>query len=214
MYRLIQVVALAGAVGAVGCGATQRVNTPASTSDVTQTAPAGPTEVNSSRLGQLPAGQEFDVRLQSSLSSETAMPEQRFEATTAVDITQDGAVLVPAGAVVRGVVTDVKRPGRIDRVGSLTLSFDQITVRGRAYPIRAMAAQVFESGGIRQEAGTAGVGAGAGAVIGGLLGGVKGAVLGAVIGAGGAIAATEGKDINLPAGTIVRLRMDSPVTIR
>ena len=214
MYRLIQVAALAGAVGAIGCGATQRVNTPASTSDVTQTTPAGPTEVNSSRLGQLPAGQEFDVRLQSSLSSETAMPEQRFEATTAVDITQDGTVLVPAGSVVRGVVTDVKRPGRIDRVGSLTLSFDQVTVRGRAYPIRAMATQVFESGGIRQEAGTAGVGAGAGAIIGGLLGGVKGAVLGAVIGAGGAIAATEGKDINLPAGTIVRLRMDSPATIR
>ena len=216
MYRLIQVVALAGAVGAVGCGATQRVNTPpsASTGDITQTAPAGPTEVNSSRIGQLPAGQEFDVRLQSSLSSETAMPEQRFEATTAVDVTQGGTVLIPAGSVVRGVVTDVKRPGRIDRVGSLTLSFDQITVRGRAYPIRAMAAQIFESGGIRQEAGTAGVGAGAGAVIGGLLGGVKGAVLGAVIGAGGAIAATEGKDINLPAGTIVRLRMDSPATIR
>jgi hypothetical protein len=214
MYRLIQVAALAGAVGAIGCGATQQVNTPASTGGVTQTTPAGPTEVNSSRLGQLPAGQEFDVRLQSSLSSETAMPEQRFEATTAVDITQDGTVLVPAGSVVRGVVTDVKRPGRIDRVGSLTLSFDQIMVRGRAYPIRAMATQVFESGGIRQEAGTAGVGAGAGAILGGLLGGVKGAVLGAVIGAGGAIAATEGKDINLPAGTIVRLRMDSPVTIR
>ena len=214
MYRLIQVVALAGAVGVVGCGATQDVNTPASTSDVSQTTPAGPTEVNTSRLGQIPAGQEFDVRLGTTLSSETAMPEQRFEATTAVDIMQDGTVLVPAGSVVRGVVTDVKRPGRIDRVGSLTLSFDQMTVRGRSYPIRAMAAQIFESGGIREEAGTAGVGAGAGAILGGLLGGVKGAVLGAVIGAGGAIAATEGKDITLPAGTIVRLRMDSPVTIR
>lgn len=211
MYRLIQVVTLAGAVGVVGCGATQGVNTPG---DVSQTPPAGPTEVNTSRLGQIPAGQEFDVRLRTTLSSETAMPEQRFEATTAVDIIQDGTVLVPAGSVVRGVVTDVKRPGRIDRVGSLTLSFDQITARGRSYPIRAMATQIFESGGIREEAGTAGVGAGAGAILGGLLGGVKGAVLGAVIGAGGAIAATEGKDITLPAGTIVRLRMDSPVSIR
>jgi hypothetical protein len=216
MYRLIQIVALAGAVGAVGCGATQRVNTtpPASPGDVTQTAPAGPTEINTSRTGQIPAGQELDVRLQTPLSSETATAEQRFEAVTAVDVTQNGAVLIPAGSVVRGVVTDVKRPGRIDRVGSLTLSFDQITVRGRSYPIRAMATQIFESGGIRQEAGTAGVGAGAGAIIGGLIGGVKGAVLGAVIGAGGAIAATEGKDVNLPAGSIIRLRMDSAVMIR
>ena len=163
------------------------------------------------RLG---AGQELDVRLATPLSSETATPEQRFEATTAVDVTQNGTVLIPAGSVVRGVVTDVKRPGRIDRVGSLTLSFDQMTVRGRSYPIRAMATQIFESGGIREEAGTAGVGAGAGAILGGLLGGVKGAVLGAVIGAGGAIAATEGKDVNLPAGSIIRLRMDSAVTVR
>ena len=215
MYRLIQVVALAGAVGAVGCGATQRVNTPApaSTSDITQTAPTGPTEVNSSRVGQLPAGQEFDVRLQSGLSSETAMPEQRFEATTAVDIMQNGTVLVPAGSVVRGVVTDVKRPGRLDRQGSLTLSFDQIVIRGREHQMRALATQVFESGGIREEVGTAGVGAGAGAILGGLLGGVKGAVLGAVIGAGGAIAATEGKDIQLPAGSIVRIRLDSPLRV-
>jgi hypothetical protein len=51
-------------------------------------------------------------------------------------------------------------------------------------------------------------------IIGGILGGVKGAVLGAVIGAGGAIAATEGKDVNLPAGAIVRIRLDSALNVR
>src|SRR5690606_38709904 len=107
-----------------------------------------------------------------------------------------------AGSVVRGVVTAVERPGRIERVGRLTLSFDQMTVRGRQVPIRGMATQVFESGGIREEVGTAGAGAGVGGVIGGLIGGVRGALLGAVIGAGGAIMATEGKDVTLPAGTI------------
>jgi hypothetical protein len=208
MYRLIQVVALAGAVGAVGCGATQRA-TP-----ITTTPPAGPTEVNTSQRGAIPAGQELDVRLQTALSSETATAEQRFEAVTAADVIQDGSVLIPAGSRVRGVVTSVKRPGRVDRVGSLTLSFDQMEVRGRTYPIRAMATQVFESGGIRDEAGTAGVGAGAGVILGGLLGGLKGAVVGAVIGAGGAIAATEGKDINLPAGAIVRIRLDQSLNVR
>jgi hypothetical protein len=208
MYRFIQVVALAGAVSAIGCGATQR--TPVATTP----AQTGPTEVNTTQRGAIPAGQELDVRLQTALSSETATPEQRFESVTAVDVVQDGQVLIPAGSRVRGVVTDVKRPGRIDRVGSLTLSFDQIEVRGRTFPIRAMATQVFESGGIREEAGTAGVGAGAGAVLGGLLGGLKGAVLGAVIGAGGAIAATEGKDVNLPAGSIIRIRLDQRLNVR
>ena len=158
-------------------------------------------------------GQEFDVRLQTPLSSETSTVEQRFEATTAVDLMQDGRVLVPAGSIVHGVISDVKRPGRIDRVGSLTLSFDRITVRGRDHNFRGMATQVFESRGIRDEVGTAGGGAGVGAVIGGLIGGVKGAVLGAVIGAGGAIAATEGKDIHLPAGTIMRIRADSSINV-
>ena len=219
MVQSLKRLALVGALGTVACGATTRDPEPvfvpqSSSTTVTQTAPAGPTEVNESQRGVIPAGQEMDVRLQTALSSETAVAEQRFETTTAVDITQNGQVLIPAGSVVRGVVSSVNRPGRLERVGSLTLSFDQMTVRGRTLPIRGMATQVFESRGIRDEVGTAGAGAGVGGVIGGLIGGVKGAVLGAVIGAGGAIAATEGKDVQLPAGSVIRIRLDSPVTVR
>jgi hypothetical protein len=212
---LIRNTILLSAMATLGCGATTSQTTPRTTPQSTPqaTVPSGPAEVNSSPRGVLPVGQELDVRLQTPLSSETSTVEQRFEATTAVDLMQDGRILVPAGSVVHGVISDVKRPGRVDRVGSLTLSFDRMTVRGRDYPIRGMATQVFESGGIRDEVGTAGGGAGVGAVIGGLLGGVKGAVLGAVIGAGGAIAATEGKDIHLPAGSILRIRLDSPVNV-
>jgi len=175
--------------------------------------PLGPAQVGPSERGVVPVGQELDVRLQSSLSSETTVVEQRFEVTTVVDLLQDGRVLVPAGSVVRGVVSGVKRPGRIDREGSLTLSFDQIVVRGREFPMRAMATQVFESGGIREEAGTIGAGAGIGGVIGGLLGGVQGAVIGAVIGAGGAVVATEGKDVHLAAGSVIRIRFDTAVHV-
>jgi hypothetical protein len=195
-------------------GPTTAPNSPPSTSEVNTTAPTTPTAVNNDNPGTIPVGQELDVRLQNSLSSESATAEQRFEATTAVDLTQNGQVLVPAGSVVRGVVKSVDKAGRIERAGRLTLAFDQIVVRGREVPIRATATQVFESGGIREEAGTAGVGAGVGGVIGGILGGVKGAILGAVIGAGGAIAATDGKDITLPAGAIVRIRLDSAANVR
>jgi hypothetical protein len=218
MSVLIRTIALASALGAVACGATTSSNPPVysppeTSNRPTTTAPSGPVEVNDSSRGQIPAGQELDVRLQSTLSSETAAVEQRFEATTAVDVMQNGRVLIPAGSTVRGVVSGVKKAGRIDRTGSLTLSFDEMVVNGRSIPIRGMATNVFESGGIREEGGTAGVGAGAGAVIGGILGGVKGAVVGAVIGAGGAIAATDGKDITLPAGSIIRIRLDSPVYV-
>ncbi len=222
MSRLFPTLALALAVAVPACAGATRAGGPVYTPPTAtagdaaqnaQTTPAGPTEVNASQRGVIPAGQEIDVRLNTSLSSETAKPEQRFEATTVVDVMQDGQLLVPAGSVVRGVVSAVKPAGRVERTGSMTLSFDQVQVRGRSVPIRGMATQVFESGGIREEAGTAGVGAGVGGIIGGILGGVKGAVLGAVIGAGGAIAATDGKDIELPAGTIVRVRFDSAARV-
>jgi len=192
---------------------TSVVTTPPRTSEVTSQAPTAPETVPSADRGSIPVGQEVDVRLSNSLSSETAKPEQRFEATTVVDLVQDGRVLVPAGSVVQGVVMDVDKAGRADRDGSLTLAFDRIRVRGREHDMRATATQVFESKGIRGEAGTAGIGAGAGAIVGGIIGGLKGAVIGAAIGAGGAIAATDGKDIDLPAGSIVRIRMDTPVRV-
>jgi hypothetical protein len=169
----------------------------------------------SGRRTTIPVGQEIDVRLDRQLSSDTAQVEDRFEATTVADLsTDDNAVLIPAGSVVRGVVSSVNRASRTDRKGSLTVAFDQITVNGRTYPMRGTVTQALESEGIRGEAGRIGAGAGVGAIIGGILGGVKGALLGVLIGGGGTIAATEGKDVTLPPGTILRVRLDEPPNLR
>ena len=168
------------------------------------------------RTGQtaIPTGQEIDVRLQTELSSDTAQVEDRFEATTVVDLHEGNRLLIPAGSVMRGVVSSVNRASRTDRKGSLTVSFDQITVDGRTYPMRGTVTQALESEGIRGEAGRIGAGSAVGAIIGGIIGGVRGALLGVLIGGGGTIAATEGKDVTLPAGTILRVRLDSPPQIR
>lgn len=163
----------------------------------------------------VPAGTEMDLRLQSQLSSDTNQVEDRFETTTLVDVTREnGTVLIPAGSVVRGVVSSVDRASRTDRKGSLTVHFDELRVNGRTYPIRGTVTQALESEGIRGELPRIGTGAGVGAVIGGILGGVKGAIAGILIGAGGTVAATEGKDVELPPGTVLRMRLDTPVTIR
>lgn len=212
MSGFIRTAALLSALTAVACGATTG-GTPTA-SGPSQTVPTGPVQADSSQPGRIAVGQELDVRMQSQLSSETAKVEQRFETTTVVDLLQGNRVLIPAGSVVRGVVSSVDPAGRLaDRSGSMTLSFDQMVVNGREYPLRAMATQVFQSRGIRDEIGTAGAGAGIGGIVGGIIGGVSGALIGAVIGAGGAIAATDGKDITLPAGSIIRIRLDSPVTV-
>jgi len=59
----------------------------------------------------------------------------------------------------------------------------------------------------------AGGATGVGAIIGGILGGFKGALAGILIGGGGTIAATEGKDVELPPGTVLRVRLDSPLIL-
>jgi len=162
----------------------------------------------------IPVGQEIDVRLQSQLTSDTAQPEDRFEATTVVDLYEGNRVLIPAGSVLRGVVSSVNKATRTDRKGSLTVAFDQITVRGRNYPMRGTVTQALESEGIKGEVGKIAAGSGVGAIIGGIIGGVKGAVIGVLVGGGGTIAATEGKDVTLDPGTILRVRLDSPPEIK
>jgi hypothetical protein len=177
------------------------------------THPAGASS-SAGHRAEVPVGTEFDVRLVSSLSSGTAQVEDRFEATTMVDLKEGERLLVPAGSTMRGVVSSVNKAGRLDRKGSLTLAFDQMTVDGKDYPLKATVTGALESEGVRGEVGKIGTGAGVGAIIGGILGGFKGALAGILIGGGGTIAATEGKDVELAAGTVLRVRLDSPLDVR
>jgi len=185
-----------------------------SRSESVQPPPPPATSRRAQNPNEIPVGTEFDVRLQTSLSSKTAQVEDRFEATTMVDLLDErGRVLVPSGSVMRGVVSSVNKATRTDRKGSLTVAFDQVTINGRAHPMRATVTQALESEGIKGEAGKIGIGAGAGAILGAILGGAKGALAGILIGGGGTIAATEGKDVELPVGTTLRVRLDSPLTL-
>ena len=169
---------------------------------------------STSRKGEVPAGTNLDVRLERELGSGTAQVEDRFTALTVVDLYQGNEVIIPAGSTLRGVVSSVNKATRTDRKGSMTVAFDQITVHGKAYPIHATVQQAIESEGMRGEVGKIGAGAGVGAILGGIIGGAKGALLGVLIGGGGTIAATEGKDVTLPAGTVLRVSLDQPLQIR
>jgi TolA-binding protein len=186
------------------------VTTARSTPPATATAKAGQT----TRGGQeIPVGTQMDVRLLTTLNSGQAQVEDRFEASTLVDLTLDGRTVVPAGSLMRGVVSSVEPATRTNRTARMTVSFDQLTVNGRDYPIKATVTEAIQGEGIKGEAGRVGVGAGVGAIIGGILGGFKGALAGILIGGGGTIAATEGKEVELPQGTVLRVRFDSPATV-
>jgi len=170
---------------------------------------------NQGRAGalEIPSGAEVDVRLVTALTSDTAKVEDRVEATTMIDLFSGNELIVPAGSVLTGWVTSVDRASRTDRKGTLTVEFNRLRVNNRNYDVRAFVSQALESEGIKGEAGRIGAGSAVGAIIGGILGGVKGAIAGILIGGGGVIAATEGKDVHLPEGTVLRVRFDSSVPL-
>jgi hypothetical protein len=58
------------------------------------------------------------------------------------------------------------------------------------------------------------VGSAIGAILGGILGGGKGAIAGVLMGGGGTVAATEGKQVDVPESSILRVRFDAPVRVR
>jgi len=164
------------------------------------------------RAVTVPVGTELDVRLQTALNSGTAKVEQRFEATTLRDLVISGRTVIPAGAVTRGFVSSVRPAGRIDRKGSLTLSFDELRIDNRTTRLRASVLQALDPK-VADDVTRIGAGAVVGGIVGGLLGGGKGALLGVLIGGGGTIAATEGTDVDLPLGTVLRIRIDQPIEI-
>jgi hypothetical protein len=165
--------------------------------------PTSPTEI--------PVGTEFDVRLQSRLNSGTARVEDRFDATTVVAYERNGRVLAPAGSVMRGIVNAVTPASRgLSRRGELVLVFDRFTISCRTYSVRATVMQALQGEGDTTKVAA---GAGVGAIIGGIIGGVRGALAGILIGGGGTVAATEGNDVDLPPGTLLRVRLDAPLDV-
>lgn len=173
-----------------------------------------PAEEQAAAAVELPAGLEMNVRLSTKLNSGNLHVEDRFEATTQEELKVNGRSVVPAGSIMRGIVSSVEPASHTNRTARMTLAFDQLTVNGQAYPIRARVTQAIAGQGLKGEATRIAVGAGIGAVVGGLFGGGKGAAAGTVIGSGGTIAATEGKQIELPQGAIVRATIDAPVQIQ
>src|SRR5689334_108751 len=201
-----------GATGANRAAGTSPSSTQTQSSTTTRSSTSTTTASGSGV--EIPSGTELDVRLTNALNSGTAQVEDRFEGTTLVDVVVNGRTIIPAGSVMRGVVTSVDPATRTNRTAKMAVSFDQVTVNGRAYPIRGTVTQAIQGEGIKGETGRIATGAGAGAILGGILGGVKGAVLGAVIGGGGITAATEGKEVEVPQGSVLRVRLDSPVQVQ
>lgn len=164
----------------------------------------------------LPVGTEMSLRLMNSLSSATAEPGDRVEATVIEPVTYLGQLVVPAGSTYEGKVELVDRAeGRTDRKARLAIAFERLVIDGRSYPVEATltdASGDLETG-IGDEKEKIGIAAGIGTILGAVLGGKEGAVIGAVIGGAGVILATEGEEVELPRGTVLTVRLDQELRV-
>jgi len=161
----------------------------------------------------VPEGTQVQVRLEDPLSSRTARPEDRVVATIAEPIYGDrsgGRPAIPAGTPVRGLVRSVQPAERPARGGRLDLTFNQLLLGDETVPMDARVVDM-QQGGLNKR--SAGLGAVVGGVLGAVLDGAKGAVVGAILGGGGAVVGTSGKDVELPAGTLLTLRVERPLRV-
>jgi hypothetical protein len=171
----------------------------------------------------VPMGTSMALTLNQTLSTESNRVGDSFTATLQSAILDgSGNVIVPAGAVVRGRLTQVDKSGHVGETGIIKLAFEAVSFGGRSYPIDATVVranpQRSNRTSVQEQAGKVAAGAAAGAVIGRVLGKdtrstVRGAVIGAA--AGTAIAmGTADVDVVLPAGSDLVIRLDTPIEIR
>jgi hypothetical protein len=144
----------------------------------------------------------------------------------------DGSVAIPAGAKIQGEVVEVEQGKMLPSVrgkGRLNMRFRSVTLpNGTALPLNATLASVHGttrgasagkegevSGGTsgKEAAKKVGIGAAIGTV-GGLIFGhaLRGLLIGAAAG-GGWVLASEGKEVNLPAETGLKLRLEQNLSV-
>jgi hypothetical protein len=170
----------------------------------------------------VPAGTAIEVAFLDGVSSKSSRAGDGFRARVTKDVVQDGIVVIPAGSVVVGSVTEAVALKKIGGKAKLALAFNKLELTsGRSAPISASFAETGKSE-TGKDASTIGGATAGGAVLGRMLSKGdrgKGTVLGAIVGAaaGTAIASkTKGEEVDIPAGTAITLKLDqaAQITVR
>jgi hypothetical protein len=168
----------------------------------------------------VPAGSELLVRTVESIDSRNADVDQLFSALVEEEVI-DGSdrVIVPEGSSAQLIIRHVSSGGQ---TGSpeMVLDVRSIVVDGRRYMVSTTDLALDNDRGIgrnRRTAQATGGGAVLGTIIGAIAGGGKGAAIGALIGAGAGASAqvlTRGRDVRVPAETVLRFRLDRSVMLQ
>jgi hypothetical protein len=144
------------------------------------------------------AGQIIRVRMNQSISSETARIGDQFTTTVVDPVYSSGIEVIPAGSEVTGRVTTVNRASRKSKAGSIGVHFVSLrlptgiarAINGDLTDVRTNEMNADNEGEVsgrsamKRNVVFIGGGAATGALIGAIAGGGKGAGIGAGVGAG------------------------------
>jgi len=162
----------------------------------------------------IPAGAELQLVLENALSSETSVAGDRVVARIVEATDGGGSLSLPGGSYLEGRVVEARASGRVKGKARVDVAFDQIVVRGERHPIETSGISIEADDSHKRDAAMVAGSAAAGAIIGAVTGGSakKGAVIGGAAG-GGAVLATKGKEVRLPAGSAASVRVTQERTI-
>jgi hypothetical protein len=160
----------------------------------------------------VPAGAEMSVRIEQPLSSASEQPEDTFRASVDRPVRVAGRVAIPAGTELRGIVRDSQPADRLRRGGRLSLDFDALYLGDARIDLRTRVLALDDENGKEETVRKAGLGAIIGGAVGGLLKGRTGALVGVLAG-GGVVMAERGEDVDIPEGTVLRVRLDRDLVV-
>jgi hypothetical protein len=164
---------------------------------------------------EVPAGTVLELELLTALDSGVNQPGDEIQARTLSPLYVDGKLALDSGALVEGRVTEAKASGRVKGRAVLGFTFERMDTPGGRKKIRTSYVAEEAESGKKKDAAVIGGAAGVGAIVGGIIGGKKGAAIGAGVGGAGGtgvVLGTKGKEIRLPVGSKVNVRLDDPVT--
>jgi|SRR5579871_1725153 len=165
----------------------------------------------------LAADSVIGIRLESTVSSQTAHVEDKVGAVVTRDVTVAGHTAIAAGTKLEGVVQSVESGGKFKNQARVGLRFTRLVLADNT-KVAIQTETIFREGEPPTNEAVSKVGASTvvGSILGALIGGRKGAAIGAGAGAAGGAAAVAAGDPNaviIMSGTLMTVRLTSPITI-
>jgi len=157
----------------------------------------------------VPGGTPLQVRINRGLDSNDVQPGTPFTGILLNDVVTGGAVAIPRGATVQGVVVDAKKVGVLKGRGELTLQLTGLTLGGQVWNAHG---RDKTTGTVNSAVGMGVLGALVGAVAGGGTGAAIGAGVGAGVGVAGSAASPNGRVI-LPPESVLPFALADPVNV-